>query len=563
MGCGGSTQSALLLQEEPLKERNTAGSNESTVEPNDEAPPGDSLPWKEVVKVDSQRSARSQVTTGDCTPAEAIEAVPSETIDSLLSADFLQAGTGAPDMENSKLNANLRKFAVIDAEGTIPEEFPRLARLIIRNQARMVAGQELKVSRCFSEDTADYSLDLGKGSGVVGCRRLTEPVLADERFKHIEGSGHRTSQELQVKLWRSWQEKDPRLAGRLSDKEEPIQSSQSSPAIVKNALQVPDDLVAALDAQLDNFRIEEELELASIEKAAEESRGVAEEGISALVEGLQTAVQEVLYRSGDGNVPEALALDTTHNHGDAEWQRRENVLFMLDWDDTIFPTTWLATKPWFRNWIREKGSPESIGEIDPEDLEHLNALDMAAHEFISWMNSRSTLMCITLSQRPWVEMSMKAFMPRLAQLWQECEISVHYAVEEYVATPSRQGFWCQKPSGAGGLEGTVLELHMRSNRKRKVMERVLRRFYRKNNNCWLHAVSVGDGLAERDALQEISMTHQNPAPESGEPRRFRVKTIQMIEDPSCEHIKMQLEVLKKWTQVIIHSDQDMDAVFGF
>ena len=53
----------------------------------------------------------------------------------------------------------------------------------------------------------------------------------------------------------------------------------------------------------------------------------------------------------------------------------------------------------------------------------------------------------------------------------------------------RQGFWCQKPSGAGGLEGTarasdhsdsvvggvslqvlsakVLELHMRSNRKRK------------------------------------------------------------------------------------------------
>ena len=83
----------------------------------------------------------------------------------------------------------------------------------------------------------------------------------------------------------------------------------------------------------------------------------------------------------------------------------------------------------------------------------------------------------------------------------------------------RQGFWCQKPSGAGGLEGTapasdsdsggvgvqvprakVLELHMRSNRKRKaakgskrlpeegpalnqVMERILRRFYRKNSNC--------------------------------------------------------------------------------
>ena len=81
---------------------------------------------------------------------------------------------------------------------------------------RSQAGQELKVSRCFSEDTAEYPPDLGKAVGVVGpgpqpmtcvlpsrslfdlggCRRLTEPVLADERFKHIEGSGHRTSQIL-------------------------------------------------------------------------------------------------------------------------------------------------------------------------------------------------------------------------------------------------------------------------------------------------------------------------------------------------------------------------------
>ena len=80
---------------------------------------------------------------------------------------------------------------------------------------RSQASQELKVSRCFSEDTAEYPPDLGKALGVVGpgpqptcvlpsrslldlggCRRLTEPVLADERFKHIEGSGHRTSQIL-------------------------------------------------------------------------------------------------------------------------------------------------------------------------------------------------------------------------------------------------------------------------------------------------------------------------------------------------------------------------------
>ena len=71
-------------------------------------------------------------------------------------------------------------------------------------------AQGLKVSRCFSEDTDDtevlekQSTPLGAlpwlwscaafllqpVSGAGGSRRLTEPVLADERFKHIEGSGH-------------------------------------------------------------------------------------------------------------------------------------------------------------------------------------------------------------------------------------------------------------------------------------------------------------------------------------------------------------------------------------
>ncbi|CAE7206747.1 Cfap70, partial [Symbiodinium pilosum] len=291
--------------------------------------------------------------------------------------------------------------------------------------------------------------------------------------------------------------------------------------------------------QLDTFRIEEDL---------------LQMSFSSVDDAASSAAVWALYKSGDGCVPEARAVRNITSI-EADWQRRDNVLFILDWDDTIFPTTWLTAKPWYRTWIRDKGSLENV-ELDLETVAALDALDAAAYEFLACVSRVATPVCITLSQRPWVEMSMKAFLPRLARFWEEVGISVHYAVEEYVATPTRQGFWCQKPSGAGGLEGTVLELHMRSNRKRKVMERVLRRFYRKNNNCWLHAVSIGDGLAERDALQEISMCHQNPRnPESGSSSRFCVKTIQMLEDPSCDHLQTQLEVLKTWTQVVMHSDE--------
>lgn len=38
--------------------------------------------------------------------------------------------------------------------------------------------------------------------------------------------------------------------------------------------------------------------------------------------------------------------------------------------------------------------------------------------------------CVTLAQRPWQEVSMEVFMPKLYQLWKELDIPVSYASEE-------------------------------------------------------------------------------------------------------------------------------------
>mmetsp|Transcript_67881 Transcript_67881/g.159781 ORF Transcript_67881/g.159781 Transcript_67881/m.159781 type:complete len:557 (+) Transcript_67881:31-1701(+) len=556
MGCGGSVHSATV--EKDLEYGPVAASND---ESNDEEP-GIPKKWEEVVKVDSQRSNQ---TTALCTPALEDH---TDVVDSDLSADSFDPRTGVPDMDNSKLNANLRKFAsIFDAGGAVPEDFPRLARLIIRKQTRQLVAQGLKMARCMSEET-DEMMMLEK-SGQLGTRRLTDPVIADVRFKDNKepDGGIPSSQQLQAQFWRSWQAKESKLVQRrrissgTEEDSNKIESAVSAPAIIHQK-KVSDDMALDELAVQAKLTIEEEPEQAVDKVVEEDPQGFGEQSPS-FDEALQASVQKALFGATEHQVPAEWSSNTSCNSV-REWQQREHVLFILDWDDTILPTTWLTAKPWFRSWIREKGSLQSMVEIDPQDLEHLTVMDAAASDFLRSIKSLGTLVCITLSQRPWVEMSMKAFLPRLHELWEECGISVHYAVEEYVATPSRQGAWCQKPSGANGLEGTVLELHLRANRKRKVMERVLRRFYRRNNNRWLHAVSIGDGLAERDALQEISMCHQNPQdPESGESVKFRVKTIQMMEDPICDHIRTQLEVLKKWLPALVNVDQDVDAVLGF
>ncbi|CAJ1384143.1 unnamed protein product [Effrenium voratum] len=277
----------------------------------------------------------------------------------------------------------------------------------------------------------------------------------------------------------------------------------------------------------------------------------------ALAAAMKRSVQEALQEPTSASTP--IAWTEPHGH---TWQRPENVLFVLDYDDTILPTTWLASKMWFRTWIFDKGPLDQMAGT-AADLEKLQELDAVATEFLRTMGGLGTPVCITLAQRSWVEESMKAFLPQLAQLWEEMGVDVHYATEEYVTSITRQGHWCTKPSGHSQLEGTVLELQQRCIKKRKVMQRVLRRFNLKNGNVWLNAVSLGDGLAERNALQEISLHHQNPPdPVTGEIPIFRVKTIQMLEEPLIHELQSQLKVLRGWLRPLVNWAQDLDTVLG-
>lgn len=451
--------------------------------------------------------------------------------DALTASNFNQE-TGAPDMGNGPLRMNLRNEEqwFQNTCGGNPQDFPRLAREFTRRRRRPQAstadGSQLPLWCSESGESSPGST-----------RRFSTPVLAEARFDEP------SSLQTEAEMWRLWSAKDFPLTSRRAD--------QDSKALDCSAQEFA-SLTSTCLPQADETILEDE-DSAEAQSCLRRSHVPPVEdsvSCSALVEQIRGALQKAL---ADDNLEKVVVPDAKPQCGS------EDVLIMLDWDDTVLPTTWLASKPWFRAWVNKQAAcPELAHQlIDAQDAEALQEIDLAACEFLEEIHRWGQVVCITLAQRPWVQQSMKAFLPRLAERWEEFGIPVHYAVEEY-ARKNRWGSWCQKSSGPSLLESTVLEMNLRATQKFKVMNRLLRHFYRSKDYC--NAISIGDGLAERNGLKEIAWC--DCLMEVSSEKHLQAKTIQMLEDPTCVQLATELKVLKTWLPCVIRCNEDLDAVLG-
>eukprot|EP00418_Pyrodinium_bahamense_P012077 CAMPEP_0179120522 /NCGR_PEP_ID=MMETSP0796-20121207/56788_1 /TAXON_ID=73915 /ORGANISM="Pyrodinium bahamense, Strain pbaha01" /LENGTH=333 /DNA_ID=CAMNT_0020819065 /DNA_START=18 /DNA_END=1019 /DNA_ORIENTATION=- len=239
-----------------------------------------------------------------------------------------------------------------------------------------------------------------------------------------------------------------------------------------------------------------------------------------------------------------------------EWQASENVVIIIDWDDTIFPTTWLSKMKEFQHWLRTDG--HATPSLNAESAEQLAELDQTARAFLLRASLLGRVCCVTLSERPWQSRSMEAFMPMLAKTWQEIDIDVFYAREE--RGKMRRPLMPVKQV----LEGDawdVLEHSMGQDdefilKKQRSMKRFLSTYYQ--NSSWKNVVGIGDSRTERDALQEIAFQHRNPiSQKTGMEKNFRCKTVSMLQSPTCQQLTAQLQVLQAWLPAIVNEDRDL------
>mmetsp|Transcript_36086 Transcript_36086/g.83112 ORF Transcript_36086/g.83112 Transcript_36086/m.83112 type:complete len:437 (+) Transcript_36086:52-1362(+) len=249
-----------------------------------------------------------------------------------------------------------------------------------------------------------------------------------------------------------------------------------------------------------------------------------------------------------------LSLDECTQTSSALWRDPEQGVIIVDWDDTLFATSWLAEKPEFKSWQREwaSGGVPKLSEADAHDL---SELDKAARSFILAASALGQVFCVTLSRTPWQHNTMKAFMPETFKAWQEAGIEVVYASEVILRRHSSGGTECRHAAGPGLVEQEVILMGQAIKKKETAMKRIITKAY--GDNSWKNVVSIGDGEAEFNALRDISFKHTNPpSGTTGSQKSFRMKAIQMLDSPTCSELTTQLQILQAWMPALMHLDDD-------
>ena len=147
---------------------------------------------------------------------------------------------------------------------------------------------------------------------------------------------------------------------------------------------------------------------------------------------------------------------------------KKKYLFLFDWDDTLFPSTFLNKHGYYK---RDK-IPVNIHS-------KIKLLENIILDIFKNIISFSELVIVTNSDEGWVTTSCKLFMPNL-----------HMFIERNVPRFSAKNIYNVKYPGEPILW------------KAKIMKCILKKFYGDHKNKYV--ISVGDSVVENTAIKTVS-----------------------------------------------------------
>merc|ERR1712066_422528 len=195
------------------------------------------------------------------------------------------------------------------------------------------------------------------------------------------------------------------------------------------------------------------------------------------------------------------------------------------------------------------GSADSRSDPFPADSPHRDALILHAstvRAVLMAARSVAQVAIVTLALRPWVVTSSERFLPGLdmESFLKSLGIPVYYA-REHVKRPDA----CLAQVEEGVDVFTVA--------KRATMMKVLRKLYGKNARI-MNVISIGDSLAERDAVKEVLWASCESAQSQGSLEVALCKTVKFIHQPSLKQLGDQLHLLSMWLNGMESHAEDFD-----
>eukprot|EP00916_Digyalum_oweni_P004818 GHVL01008624.1.p1 GENE.GHVL01008624.1~~GHVL01008624.1.p1 ORF type:complete len:605 (-),score=75.56 GHVL01008624.1:460-2274(-) len=171
-------------------------------------------------------------------------------------------------------------------------------------------------------------------------------------------------------------------------------------------------------------------------------------------------------------------------------------LFILDWDDTVFPSTTLGQYVHKHTWQLTNANPELFNQVQE--------LDLRASELLKYLSTFGTAVFVTNATVGWIDDSSRRFMPLTLSACKTMNIKKVYAGTEFARVSVEQ-------------------------RKKLAFETVINDF-QASSDCVKNVISVGDAIFEIDALHYCRHNFSNVVG----------KTVAFAKTPSVEIISKEL-----------------------
>jgi hypothetical protein len=274
---------------------------------------------------------------------------------------------------------------------------------------------------------------------------------------------------------------------------------------------------------------------------------------------------------------------------------RDQTIIMFDWDDTLFPTTFLRHDLGLsvRKHLKNQNlKPDSLAQIE-------NCLARSAGHVDRLLRLADTcgkVVIVTLAKSPWVTDSCKYFYPGIGELIEKLNIKIVYAQEgkqvEYnkvnmMAEEQFEEFWAEM--------------------KGKAIAEALQEFYSQyEGQSWKNIISLGDSDFERYGAMAATLQYAQvqglvkpdgkktrPEPKAAGKRsslqsddsalsvkdvktklhhtdgdalllagevnghdfKVRTKTFKMLDDPTVEELIAELGLLHQWLPMMVRLDE--------
>mmetsp|Transcript_1855 Transcript_1855/g.4179 ORF Transcript_1855/g.4179 Transcript_1855/m.4179 type:complete len:275 (+) Transcript_1855:41-865(+) len=207
------------------------------------------------------------------------------------------------------------------------------------------------------------------------------------------------------------------------------------------------------------------------------------------------------------------------------FHKPQEVMIVLDWDDTVLPTSWL----------REAG--RSGQPLKLRHLKKLSQVEQQAKTFLKVATEVGSVVIVTNAKRGWVQNSCERFIPGLAPSIKD--LPVVYARPESSETAVNPNW----------DETTMLGW------KEESMYTKISEFYGKGDRSWKNVVTIGDSDWDMEAL--MSAVKQRPTRGA-----CRCKFLKLPQDPDAEHVDVNLNLLSQWLPVFVAFDGDLEVDFA-